>query len=62
MLARCIIGSDGTPTDCHIVKGLPFVNEAVLRGLQQRHYRPAMFQGRPVRVAMVITVRMRMSR
>ena len=62
VLVRCIIRADGATEDCRILKGLPLLSDAVLASMRLRRYRPAQFEGRPVKVEMVITVRLRLRR
>jgi protein TonB len=57
LLAKCVITTEGTLRSCHIVKSLPFLDEPVLTALAQRRYAPVMFQGRPVNVEYVISLR-----
>jgi TonB family protein len=54
VLVKCIISVSGAPTGCRIVKGLPFVDQAVLSALASARYQPFTFQGRPVNVDVTI--------
>src|SRR5205809_973019 len=45
MQIRCIVTLDGQVRGCRIVKGLPFMNTAVIEALQKRKYKPALSQG-----------------
>jgi len=50
VIASCTITTTGSVTHCRIVKGLPFMDDAILSNLQGRKYSPIMYQGRPVSV------------
>jgi protein TonB len=49
-LVKCIINLDGSLTDCRIVKGLPYMDQAILESLRTWKYTPVMYQGHPQRV------------
>lgn len=57
LLAKCVITTEGALQRCQIIKSLPFLDEPVLAALAHRRYAPVMFQGRPVNVEYVITLR-----
>jgi protein TonB len=57
LLAKCVITTEGALQRCQIIKSLPFLDEPVLAALAHRRYAPVMFQGRPVNVEYVITMR-----
>ena len=57
LLAKCVITTEGTLRSCRILKSLPFLDEPVLAALGWRRYAPVMFQGRPVNVEYVISLR-----
>lgn len=61
ILVKCIITVEGTLRSCRVVKGLPFMDKAVLESLAQWKFTPVTFQGRPVNVEYVIPVRRRMA-
>ncbi|RKH58751.1 hypothetical protein D7V93_16290 [Corallococcus llansteffanensis] len=48
--------------DCRIIKGLPYMDDAVLSALQSRHYQPMTYQGRAVNVAYTFNIKLRMPR
>ncbi|HTN88682.1 MAG TPA: TonB family protein [Sorangium sp.] len=58
VLARCVVTTAGTLTGCRIVKGLPHMNEAVLSALAASRYRPVTYQGRPVDVDYVFSIKL----
>lgn len=58
ILAKCVIGTDGALRRCRIMKGLPLMDEAVLRALSQWRYTPVLYQGRPAAVEYLIPVRL----
>ncbi|HEY2031105.1 MAG TPA: TonB family protein [Myxococcales bacterium] len=60
MLVRCIVGLDGAVRDCRIVRGLPFMDRAVVDALQHRRYEPARLGGRPVEVDYTFRLELRL--
>jgi protein TonB len=54
VLAKCVITTSGTLRDCRILKGLPYMEGAVLDALARQRYRPVVYQGRPVNLEYVI--------
>ncbi len=57
LLAKCVITTKGALRGCRIIKSLPFLDEPVIEALAHRRYAPVMFQGRPVNVEYVISLR-----
>jgi protein TonB len=55
-LLKCVITVEGTLTNCRIIKGLPYMDKAILEMLKQWRYTPVMFQGHPVSVDYPITL------
>ncbi|MBZ4370834.1 energy transducer TonB [Corallococcus sp. AS-1-6] len=62
VIAKCVITSEGHVRDCRIIKGLPFMDDAVLESLYSRRYQPLTFQGRPVNVSYTFNIRLKMPR
>ncbi len=62
MIARCVVTVRGDVTDCRIIRGLPHMNDAVLEALHRRRYTPVEYQGRPVSVSYVFTLRLKLPR
>ncbi|ATB40801.1 energy transducer protein TonB [Cystobacter fuscus] len=60
LIAKCIITSNGQVDDCHVIKGLPFMDQAVLESLESRRYRPVTFQGKPVNALYTFNVKLQM--
>ena len=60
MIVKCVITTEGRVRDCRILKGLPFMEEAVMDALSSRTYQPLTFQGRPVNVSYVFNIRLKM--
>jgi TonB family protein len=50
MEVRCVVTSEGQVRACKVLKGLPFMNGAVIEALERRKYKPALAQGKPVAV------------
>jgi protein TonB len=60
MLVRCVVGLDGSVRDCRVVRGLPFMDRAVLDALERRRYSPALLNGRPVEVDYTFRIELRL--
>jgi protein TonB len=58
VVAKCVISREGEVEDCRIIKGQPHMDEAVLEHLYSRRYSPVLYQGRPVAVSYVFTIRL----
>jgi TonB family protein len=56
--ARCIITAEGALKDCRILRGVPYMDGAVLEALAHWKYTPVTFQGRAVSVYYAITLRL----
>ncbi|MGQ0507580.1 MAG: TonB family protein, partial [Myxococcaceae bacterium] len=46
--ARCRISEKGQASGCQILKGVPFMDEAVIAALEASRYRPATLAGKPI--------------
>jgi protein TonB len=55
---RCVITVEGTLRDCRILKGVPYMDGAVLEVLSRWKYTPVTFQGKPVSVFYAINLRL----
>ncbi|RKG91421.1 energy transducer TonB [Corallococcus sp. CA049B] len=62
IIAKCVITTEGRVRDCRIIRGLPFMDDAVLESLSSRTYQPLTFQGRPVNVSYTFNIRLKMPR
>jgi len=60
MQVRCIITAEGQVRACKVIKGLPFMNAAVVDALVQRKYKPAMAQGKAVDVYYTFNIRLKL--
>ena len=58
MVVRCVVTLDGSLQRCRVVKSVPYMEEPVLDALRSRRYRPATYQGKPVAVDYVFTMRL----
>jgi TonB family protein len=56
MIVRCTITLDGSLANCRVIKGLPYLNEAVIEAVRQWRYEPVQFRGQPVAVDYMITI------
>jgi protein TonB len=60
MTVRCVVGVSGTVRECQVVRGLPYLDGAVVHALERRVYRPATLAGAPVEVSYVFRISMRL--
>lgn len=60
IIAKCNITREGDVQNCRIIRGLPFMDEAVIESLTSRHYRPVTFQGRAVSVSYTFNINLKM--
>jgi protein TonB len=60
MQIRCVVTVDGQVRACKVLKGLPFMNAAVVDALQKRKYKPATAQGKPIDVYFTFNVRLKL--
>ena len=57
VLMKCVVNTDGSVTDCRIMKGLPFMEKQLMEGMRGVKYTPVMYQGHPQRVEIVLNFR-----
>jgi eukaryotic-like serine/threonine-protein kinase len=57
MIAKCTITTEGTLRNCRIIKGLPYLDKAMLDSLATRRYTPVTYQGKPVSVEYIFNLR-----
>jgi periplasmic protein TonB len=60
MLVECIVSSDGSVHDCHVLKSLPYMDRAVVSYLERRRYKPAMLGGKPLDVQYTFTIKLKL--
>lgn len=60
MQVRCIVTAEGQVRACKVIKGLPFMNAAVVDALEQRKYKPALAQGKAVDVYYTFNIRLKL--
>ena len=60
MQVRCVVTVAGDVRGCKVVKGLAFMNSAVVEALQRRKYKPALSQGKPVDVFYTFNIRLKL--
>jgi len=60
-LLKCTINTDGTVTDCTIMKGLQYMDQQLIEATKTMRYSPVMYQGHPQRVKMIIHLTVRPS-
>jgi len=58
LIAKCVITAEGAVEDCQILKGLPHLDQAVLRALRAQRFTPVTVHGNPVAVSYLFTFRM----
>jgi TonB family protein len=56
MVIRCVITVAGTVHGCRVIKSLPFMDRAAVTALEQRKYKPALQEGKPVDVYYTFTI------
>jgi len=56
----CVVTAEGQVRACKVIKGLPFMNVAVIDALEQRKYKPAMAQGKAVDVYYTFNIRLKL--
>jgi protein TonB len=57
VIAKCTIMVEGTLRNCRIIKGLPYLDKAMLDMLATRRYAPVVYQGKPVSVEYVFNLK-----
>ena len=60
MQVRCVVTAEGQVRTCKVVKGLPFMNTAVIGALERRKYKPAAAHGKPVGVYYTFNIRLKL--
>ena len=60
MQVRCVVTAEGQVRTCKVVKGLPFMNAAVIGALERRKYKPAAAHGKPVDVYYTFNIRLKL--
>ena len=60
MQVRCVVTAEGQVRTCKVVKGLPFMNTAVIGALERRKYKPAAAHGKPVDVYYTFNIRLKL--
>jgi len=50
MLVKCVVTTEGTVHNCRVLKGLPFMDSAVVNALQRRKYKPYILNGQPTEI------------
>ena len=62
MVVECVVTAEGVVRGCRVLKGLPFMDRAVVENLERRRYRPATRGGQPLSVRYVFTIRLDLPR
>jgi TonB family protein len=60
MQVRCVVTAEGQVRACKVIKGLPFMNFAVVDALEQRKYKPALAQGKAVDIYYTFNIRLKL--
>ena len=60
MVVQCVVSVEGLVRECHVLRGLPFMDSAVVDALKKRRYKPALFQGKPVEVEFAFRIRLQL--
>jgi len=62
MLVRCVLTVEGSVRTCHVLSGLPFMDDAVIATLQAQRYTPATENGAPLEVNYTFQLTLRLPR
>jgi protein TonB len=62
IVVKCVLSVAGAVRDCRVLRGLPFMDRAVVDALQSRRYRPVMFRGQPVEVDYTFNIKLSLPR
>ena len=62
IVVKCVLAVDGAVSDCRVLRGLPFMDRAVVGALQSRRYRPMLFHGQPVDVDYTFNIKLSLPR
>ncbi len=57
VVVECTIDVTGRVSKARVLKGVPLLNEAVIKAVKQWVYTPTLLNGVPVPVVMTVTVR-----
>jgi protein TonB len=60
MIVKCVVTVEGAVRACQVLKGLPYMDDAVVAALERRRYEPARLNGRPVEVKYVFRINLRL--
>jgi TonB family protein len=55
VLVRCVITTQGTVSDCQVLKALPLLTDVVLESLKKSRFRPVTYQGREQAIRYLFT-------
>lgn len=50
VMVRCVLTTEGTTTQCRVIRGLPHLDKSVLDALATHRYKPVTVKGVPVAV------------
>ncbi len=50
LLVKCVVTVEGRVHGCRVLRGLPYMDQAVVAALERRRYTPARLAGRPLEV------------
>ena len=59
-MLKNVVTAEGQVRTCKVVKGLPFMNTAVIGALERRKYKPAAAHGKPVDVYYTFNIRLKL--
>jgi periplasmic protein TonB len=62
MVVKCVVTVAGTVHDCRVLKGLPYMDRAVVDALERRRYTPAALNGKPLEVDYTFKIRLALPR
>lgn len=61
MVVKCVVTTRGTVRNCRLLKSLPFMDQATIDALENRHYTPALLHGQPIDVDYTFLVQLKLA-
>jgi serine/threonine-protein kinase len=62
MLVKCTVTVQGAVQGCRVLKGLPFMDRAVVSALEQRRYKPYLLGGKPTEIDYTFKIKLNLPR
>ena len=55
-----MITTTGAVNNCQMIKGVPHMNEAILKAVSSWRFQPVIYQGKPTNVSYTLNVRLKL--